>query len=143
GRVEVALKKRNGYVEASVSDTGVGIDREFLPHIFDRFRQGDGSTTRRHGGLGLGLSIVRHLVELHQGKIEVKSAGKNQGATFVITLPLVVGAKATDDQVTYQLDSGDRSFDNPHLLEGLRILVVDDEADTRSLLNMILTGSGS
>jgi signal transduction histidine kinase/DNA-binding response OmpR family regulator len=143
GHVEVALKKRNGYVEASVSDTGVGIDQEFLPHIFDRFRQGDGSTTRRHGGLGLGLSIVRHLVELHQGKIKVQSAGKDQGATFVITLPLVVGAKATDDQVTYQLDSGDRSLDNLHLLEGLRILVVDDEADTRSLLNMILTGSGS
>src|SRR4030095_7514988 len=80
GRVTVTLKNRNGCVEASVADTGAGIDPQFLPFIFDRFRQADGSTTRRHGGLGLGLAIVRHLIEIHHGSIKVESPGANQGA---------------------------------------------------------------
>lgn len=145
GRVLVALKTRDGYIETSVSDSGVGIDPEFLPYIFDRFRQADGSTTRRHGGLGLGLAIVRHLVEIHQGKVEVQSAGKGQGTTFLITLPLVMAVQAPDrdDQLKRQPEAGERAVDAARLLEGLRILVVDDEADTRSLLSVILTGSGS
>ena len=145
GRILVALKKRNGYIETSLSDSGVGIDPEFLPYIFDRFRQADGSTTRRHGGLGLGLAIVRHLVELHQGTIKVQSAGKDQGTIFLITLPLVVAAQApnSDDQLRRPLEDGERAVEAARLLEGLRILVVDDEADTLSLLNVILTDSGS
>lgn len=145
GRVVVALTQGSGSLKASVSDTGVGIDRQFLPYIFDRFRQADGSTTRRHGGLGLGLAIVRHLVEIHQGTIEVQSAGKDQGTEFLITLPLALPARVADRKYRprYQLEDGDHPFDTAHLLEGLRILVVDDEADSRSLLNSILTSSGS
>ena len=143
GRVTVTLKNRNGCVEASVADTGAGIDPQFLPYIFDRFRQADGSTTRRHGGLGLGLAIVRHLIEIHHGSIKVESPGANQGATFIITLPLV--AAQTLDRITesaYQSEVADPDADLAQALEGLKVLVVDDEADTRSLLNAILTGSG-
>jgi len=144
GRVLVTVKQRGGYLEVSVGDTGVGIAPEFLPYIFDRFRQADGSTTRRHGGLGLGLAIVRHLVELHQGAIKVESAGKDQGTTFLINLPLVAAQPAGQDEISARQHSGvDQSLDNLQLLEGLRVLVVDDEADSRSLLNAILTGSGS
>ena len=88
GRVSVAVKRVDSQVRVSVSDSGTGITPEFLPYIFDRFRQADGSTTRVHGGLGLGLSIVKHLVQLHNGTVEVASEGKNKGATFTVTLPL-------------------------------------------------------
>ena len=145
GSVRVAVKKKNGHVEVLVSDTGVGIDPEFLPYIFDRFRQADGSTTRKHGGLGLGLAIVRHLVDIHHGTIEVQSTGQQQGTTFLISLPLAVGKEARDaaGDSAYEEGNGDTSFGTAQLLAGLRILVVDDEADSRSLLNAILTGSGS
>jgi signal transduction histidine kinase/ActR/RegA family two-component response regulator len=143
GQVTVTVKNRNGCVDASVSDTGAGIDPQFLPYIFDRFRQADGSTTRRHGGLGLGLAIVRHLIEIHQGSIRVESPGANQGATFTITLPLVT-AQTLDlpTETAYQSAAADLDADLAQALEGLKVLVVDDEADTRSLLNAILTGSG-
>jgi signal transduction histidine kinase/DNA-binding response OmpR family regulator len=145
GRVSVALKQKGGYLEVTVTDTGVGINPQFLPYIFDRFRQADGSTTRRHGGLGLGLAIVRHLVELHQGRIEVHSAGMDQGSKFKVTLPLAVAAQPADhdDLSTYETEKADSPFEAGHLLEGLRILVVDDEPDSRCLLNSILTRSGS
>jgi CheY-like chemotaxis protein/anti-sigma regulatory factor (Ser/Thr protein kinase) len=143
GQVTVTLKNRNGHVEASVTDTGAGIDQQFLPYIFDRFRQADGSTTRRHGGLGLGLAIVRHLIEIHHGAIKVESPGANQGTTFTITLPLAV-AQALDrtTESAYQTVVVELDADLAQALEGLKVLVVDDEADTRSLLNAILTGSG-
>ena len=145
GRIRVGVQKTAGHVEMSVDDNGVGIDPEFLPYIFDRFRQGDGSTTRRHGGLGLGLAIVRHLVELHQGRITVQSKGKDQGTTVLITLPLAFapGTRESGDQPTREFQHGDMSLETTHLLDGLRVLVVDDEPDTRSLLNTILTRSGS
>ena len=89
GRVMVTLNAEKRSPRGISQRYGVGIDPQFLPYIFDRFRQADGSTTRRHGGLGLGLAIVRHLVEIHQGTIKVQSAGTDQGTTFLITLPLV------------------------------------------------------
>jgi len=86
--VQVRLERINSQVEIAVSDTGAGIDPEFLPHVFERFRQADGAITREHGGLGLGLAIVRHLVELHGGRVRASSDGPGRGATFTVTLPL-------------------------------------------------------
>src|SRR5690606_15453377 len=88
GRVEVLLERVNSHLEVTVSDSGEGIPPEFLPHVFERFRQADSSMTRRHGGLGLGLSIVKQLVELHGGTVWAKSPGQGQGSTFVVRLPL-------------------------------------------------------
>jgi CheY-like chemotaxis protein len=123
-----------------VSDTGIGIRPDFLPYVFDRFRQAEGSITRTHGGLGLGLSIVRHLIELHGGTAEVESAGEGQGATFIIRLPL--RAELADDPL-------DRTavtmgvFNAPDLLAGVRVLVVEDEVDTRDLLVVALQQCGA
>jgi CheY-like chemotaxis protein len=131
-------------VRISVSDSGIGITSEFLPHIFDRFRQADGSTTRVHGGLGLGLSIVKHLVQLHTGEVTVESGGKNQGATFIVTLPLAANVSADeiedDSAIEREHDGLPASFST--ILEGVRILVVDDEADSRELVSAILTRCG-
>src|SRR5262249_35582510 len=90
GHVQVLLERVNSHVEISVIDTGAGIKPEFLPHVFDRFRQADTGTTRRHDGLGLGLAIVKHLVEMHGGTVRAKSPGEGQGATFAVTLPITV-----------------------------------------------------
>ena len=96
GRVDVELRERDGAVILLVRDTGAGISADFLPHVFERFRQGDGSVSRQHGGLGLGLAIVRYLVELHGGSVMAESAGTGQGATFVVSLPRLKGAEARD-----------------------------------------------
>jgi CheY-like chemotaxis protein len=131
-------------VSLAVSDSGSGIDAQFLPYVFDRFKQADSSTTRRVGGLGLGLAIVRHIVELHGGRVVADSAGLGQGATFTMTLPLsaqhaVSHTRAqappaiADPQVTVSATS----------LQGVRVLVVDDEADTRDLLHTVLTNAGA
>src|SRR6201999_440227 len=88
GRIQVILERVNSHVEIVIEDSGIGIDPEFLPHVFDRFRQADLGSTRRYGGLGLGLSIVRNLVELHGGSVRVKSPGLNEGSTFVVALPI-------------------------------------------------------
>jgi signal transduction histidine kinase/ActR/RegA family two-component response regulator len=146
GRVQVLLARVNSHVEITVSDSGRGIDAEFLPHVFDRFRQADGSTTRVQGGLGLGLSIVRQLVELHGGSVSVESAGAGKGATFVVQLPSMVTRRSEEngsERRRHPTAGGDGSFDCPPSLTGLRILVVDDESDTRELLCKVLEGCGS
>jgi PAS domain S-box-containing protein len=145
GCVTVTLERIDGQVEIRVADTGQGIDPAFLPHVFDRFRQADASSRRSIGGLGLGLAIVRHLVELHGGSVAADSAGSSQGSTFTVRLPLVAVSKtpAPDEPIGDQgliRPSGD--FQLPHL-DGIRVLVVDDEADARDLLNRALTRCGA
>ena len=140
GKVEIRVVENGAYAQIQVSDTGPGIAPEFLPHVFERFRQADGSTTRTHGGLGLGLAIVRHLVELHGGLIEVEN-GEGSGATFSVKLPLPTGelrleALATTSPLeSRQLEGVD--------LEDLRILVVEDERDALDLITMELIGHGA
>jgi signal transduction histidine kinase/ActR/RegA family two-component response regulator len=145
GRVLVRLERIESQVEATVSDTGQGITSDFLPHVFDRFRQADATTTRVHNGLGLGLAIVRQLVELHGGTVRVDSAGEGLGSTFTVNLPLMAGRGAVSD--TESAGEGPE-FKPPELecppeLNGLRVLVVDDEADTCELLQFILEGCGA
>jgi PAS domain S-box-containing protein len=145
GRVQVRLERVNSHVEIVVSDTGKGIEPEFLPYVFDRFRQSDGSMTRRHGGLGLGLAIVRQLVELHGGTVSVSSAGEGSGATFTVSLPILPMRQESVSEtprVHPTAESG-ASLDCPPELSGLRVLLVDDEADSRDLLNLILYSCGA
>jgi CheY-like chemotaxis protein len=121
-----------------VTDTGEGITAEVLPYVFDRFRQEDSSTTRTHGGLGLGLALVRHLVELHGGAVRAESPGKGQGATFTVTLPLAgVGARPPETRA----DGEPSSVDAP--LSGLRVLVVDDDPEALALSSMMLRNAGA
>jgi signal transduction histidine kinase/ActR/RegA family two-component response regulator len=148
GRVRVQLGRSDSQVEIVVEDTGQGISQEFLPYIFDRFRQADGSITREHGGLGLGLAIVRHLVELHGGTIRAESPGPGQGSTFRILLPLMAlqhsakrnGAAAQRAPMIGESIAANAQVD---LLKGLRVLVVDDDPDTRSLLATTLAQCGA
>jgi PAS domain S-box-containing protein len=145
GRVQIRSERVNSHLEIVVSDTGQGISPDFLPHVFDRFRQADQKTSRQHGGMGLGLAIVRHLVELHGGTVRADSEGEGRGATFTVMLPI---------SPVYQVDtSGSRVHpsarellppaDSTDSLDGLRILVVDDEADTRDLLKQGLEFCGA
>jgi signal transduction histidine kinase/ActR/RegA family two-component response regulator len=127
-------------VEISVSDTGQGIDPKFLPFVFDRFRQADASTTRRHGGLGLGLSIVKSLVELHQGTVEAHSEGDGRGSTFIVNLPL---AETHLGHTPTPLAAKDEPSQEGAPLAGLRVLVVDDEADARTLARRVLEERGA
>lgn len=145
GNVRVQVTSSGPRISVAVSDSGIGISPEFLPYIFDRFRQADGSTTRVHGGLGLGLSIVKHLVQLHQGTVAVKSHGENQGSTFTVTLPIANAASSqdSDDAAASSPESKGLPSDFSRILDGLRILVVDDEADARELVSAILTRCGS
>jgi signal transduction histidine kinase len=144
GRVTVTLARVNSHLEVEIADNGEGIDPTFLPHVFDRFRQADSSTARRHGGLGLGLSIVKQLVELHGGAISAKSAGRNMGSSFRIILPLmatVVDALETDVSGQHPKRSASISAVEeiaPSDLTGLKVLVVDDEPDARSLIQRLL-----
>jgi len=145
GRVRVDAARTDSRLRVSVMDTGIGITPEFLPFIFDRFRQADGSPTREHGGLGLGLAIVRHLMDLHEGTVEVESEGKNLGSTFTITVPIADISAATRNASIETTDSEGSDFQthSPELLHGLRVLIVDDEPDARDLLTAILTRCGS
>lgn len=144
GRIQVKLQRIDSHVEIVVSDSGVGISKEFLPYVFDRFRQADASTTRIHGGLGLGLSIVHQLVGLHGGSVAVESEGEGKGATFTITLPFVgVISQKESDAVDPTQSEEILSFDGLPSLEGLKVLVVDDEADTRELIGEVLKECGS
>lgn len=145
GRVEVRLNQVDGHVEIEVEDTGQGISSDFLPHVFDRFRQADGTTTRTHGGLGLGLAIVRHLVELHGGKIHAASKGENRGSTFTVSLPAanIREAETKIKDHAGASENGDPLSGCDATLDDLRVLVVDDEADTRDLVKVILTRCGA
>jgi CheY-like chemotaxis protein len=141
GQVTVFIRQSGGHIEIGVTDTGAGIDPEFLPHVFERFRQGDASTTRRHGGLGLGLSIVKHLIEQHGGTVRAESEGEGRGATFTIFLPLAkphATAARPDRQPAFP-----RPVRAPEMtlrdLSGTYVLVVDDEPDARELLKRILS----
>ena len=144
GRVEVFLQRRDSQLQLSVKDSGQGISPDFLPHVFDRFRQADASTTREHRGLGLGLAIVKNLVELHGGTVRAESPGANQGSTFTIVLPI-----AATKMESHPAERGPRAtLDGKTLckgvdLTGVRILAVDDEADARQLVKRILTDCGA
>jgi PAS domain S-box-containing protein len=150
GRVELRMENAGQHVRVTVKDTGKGIESEFLPFCFDRFRQSDSSSTRRFGGLGLGLSLVKQLLELHGGTIEATSDGLGRGATFTVTLPQH-GAQA--DAFVPQRQralperkmrmAGATPFDEVPSLEGVRVLVVDDEEDARTLLKTVLGKSGA
>lgn len=132
------------YAEIQVSDTGQGISKEFLPFVFERFRQADGSITRKQGGLGLGLTIVRHLVEIHGGSVTVDSPGLGQGTVFTVKLPLMTPEMSKDYQ-NLQGGFGDNDliFESCLKLKGVKILVVDDEVDARDLVTHILANCGS
>lgn len=147
GAVEVKLEQSDSYAQIVVSDTGAGIKAEFLPHVFDRFRQADSSYTRRHGGLGLGLAIVRHLVEMHGGTVRAESDGEGKGATFIVRLPLLKDegrAMRGDLRRDTSLDYTDpSSLISQTSLDGLRLLVVDDEPDARELISAVLEQYGA
>jgi PAS domain S-box-containing protein len=153
GRVELRTERAEGHIRIIVSDTGDGIPPEFLPHVFDRFRQADQSGPQRYGGLGLGLSLVKHLVELHGGEVEAASQGAGHGSTFIVTLPLVTESElvAVDPRalaLAPEID-GEAHAQGPILspsevaIAGLRILVVDDQEDARALLTQFLGRHGA
>jgi CheY-like chemotaxis protein len=146
GRVDVRTRRLGSYVELSVRDNGQGIAQEFLAHVFERFRQADSTSTRLHGGLGLGLAIVRHLVELHGGTVAVGSAGLGRGAEFTVRLPLraVVPTKSAEasEGAAGRVQTG-RPLGDEAQLQGLRVLVVDDETDARELLAAVLHHHGA
>lgn len=143
GRIEVTLERDNSQVLIRVTDNGSGIDPQFLPHVFERFRQADGSTTRAYGGLGLGLSITRHLIEMHGGTVEAHSDGLGQGATFTIRLPiLAVNISAADWEKKISAHENPTQAEQK-ILQGLRILIIEDDADSRQLISTVLTLQGS
>jgi PAS domain S-box-containing protein len=145
GRVQLLLERVNSHVEIIVSDTGQGISPEFLPHVFDRFRQADQRSVREHGGMGLGLAIVKHLVELHGGSVEASSPGIGQGATFTLRLPVVPVYQMDPDGGRVHPSAPDLlpAAEFAERLDGLTILVVDDEPDTRELLKTGLQNCGA
>lgn len=141
GRVKVRLQSEGHFVRLIVEDNGEGISEEFLPYVFDRFRQAEGSISRKQGGLGLGLAVVRHLVELHGGSVSAASNGPGHGATFTVNLPL-----APEETITRPASEATGSPDSKQRvkrLEGLRVLIVEDDDDSRSLLSMMLKRHGA
>ena len=140
GRVELRLRRADTHAEIVIEDTGPGIPQAFLPHVFERFRQADGSSTRAHGGLGLGLAIVRHLVEAHGGTVRADSPGEGRGSVFTVRLP-IMGQEPVSAVVAQEgaVETLARTMD----LEGIRVLVVDDEADTREMVSAILKSQGA
>jgi CheY-like chemotaxis protein len=154
GRIDIALARAGSDLKVVVSDTGEGIDPEFLPYIFERFRQADSSAKRVHGGLGLGLSIVRSLVEMHGGEVRAASDGKGKGATFTVSIPMIPAASLEEATANAfeTLTSGLKRQDgdnlpaselNQNLLSGLKVLTVDDQQDTRELITLALGRYGA
>ncbi len=142
GKVTLEIERSADFVELKVKDTGVGIKEEFLPHVFDRFRQADASSIRKFGGLGLGLAIVRHITEMHGGTVSVFSEGEGKGSTFTVKLPLITSPSADEEaERVKKIAASENSFEVS--LDGLLILVVDDEEDTRQLLVQVLTFQGA
>src|SRR5215813_12115680 len=143
GRVEVKLERVNSCVEIAVADNGKGIKPEFLPHVFDRFRQEDSGVSRQQGGLGLGLSIVRQIVELHDGTVRAASEGLGKGATFTVTLPVASARAASPDESREEAAGWRLIPQNSPSLAGVRVLFVDDEADARELVTIMLGEGGA
>jgi signal transduction histidine kinase/CheY-like chemotaxis protein len=144
GRVQVVLQRAESHVEISVSDSGIGIDPEFLPHVFEPFKQGTGGSMRRHGGLGLGLSIVRHIVELHGGEITAYSEGLALGSKFTVNLPLLSTAPEVGEPVRRHPIARDTLTDiRLARLDGIRVLVVDDEPSASEALQVLFTSCGA
>ena len=138
GRVTVDFRRRGRFAEVVVRDTGIGISADFLPYVFERFRQAESSATRSHRGMGLGLAIVRHLVELHGGTVAAESDGENRGTTITIHLPLAAVEKRQSARISRKTNG-----DEAHALKGLRVLLVEDEPDARELIAMVLRSSGA
>jgi signal transduction histidine kinase/ActR/RegA family two-component response regulator len=146
GRVQLRLARVNSHVEITVSDTGQGIAPDFLPFVFDRFRQGDATFSREQGGLGLGLAIAKQLAELHGGTVTAASDGAGKGATFVLKLPLMIVHRAVSDTEAREQPRADREppqLDVAPRLDGLHVLAVDDEPDSLNLLRSVLEGAGA
>ncbi|MEP7014098.1 MAG: ATP-binding protein [Verrucomicrobiota bacterium] len=143
GRVHVVLERVNSHIEISVNDTGRGIAPDFLPHVFDRFRQADASSTREQRGLGLGLAIVKNLTELHGGGVRAKSPGLNKGSTFTIVLPMATANMDADPNRRHPRAATGEVVDEKLDLHDIRVLAVDDEADARHLIKRILSGCGA
>jgi signal transduction histidine kinase/ActR/RegA family two-component response regulator len=141
GQIDITMRQRNGSVEVEVRDNGYGIDPRFLPFIFERFRQADNKHTRRVGGLGLGLAIVSHLVELHGGKISADSEGKNRGATFTVSLPVAESNRIITEVPHLLSTNGNGHSENS--LKGLKVLIVEDDEDSRDMLSTILRYHGA
>ncbi|MGH7314292.1 MAG: ATP-binding response regulator, partial [Candidatus Rokuibacteriota bacterium] len=139
GRIEVRVEQANDKARLVVEDTGEGIDPEVLPHIFERFTQADTSTMRRHGGLGLGLTLVRHLVEAHQGRVGAESAGKGKGATFTVELPLTTAPLPRHSR----LGTAGTLRPGPPVLTGIRAVVVEDDSDSRQYMEVVLAQAGA
>jgi CheY-like chemotaxis protein len=138
GSVEIRLRRVRSHVEVAVTDTGQGIAAPLLPHVFDRLRQGDSSSTRAHGGLGIGLSLVRHLIELHGGSVTAESPGTDHGATFTVCLPLMVAEVREPPLATRDGPPDDRVS-----LAGIRVLVVDDDPAAVDLVTELLRQRGA
>jgi CheY-like chemotaxis protein len=146
GEVTVRLEQADSLLSISVQDTGQGIAPDFLPHVFDRFSQADATSTRRYGGLGLGLSIVRHIVEMHGGTVKVESEGEGKGATFTVLLPLLA-VQMREAETIIREPAAPKPADAPSSksanLAELRVLVVEDEADARELIAAVLEQFGA
>jgi len=137
GRIDIAVRREALQVEIQITDTGIGIEPEFLAHLFERFRQADASMTRKYGGLGLGLSIVKNLVELHGGSVHAYSEGVGRGATFTVQLPApALDERPAGDRVAPILESLELQSQD---LSGIKVLIVDDDADSRELIEQVLS----
>jgi PAS domain S-box-containing protein len=148
GAVKIEAEKLTTHVRVSVSDTGQGIEPEFLPYVFERFRQADGSSTRLHGGLGLGLAIVRHLTEIHGGSVNATSEGIGKGATFIVDLPLYYEAESSELELEngfpQEIAANSRIENQPSLpLAACRVLLIEDDADSLEMVKMLLEQSGA
>ena len=144
GRVQIRVQRVNSHVEIAVSDTGIGIRPEFLPHVFERFRQGDAGTTRKIGGLGLGLSIVRHIVEMHGGTVTAASEGEGRGSTFRVRLPLmIVHSQSVREPTEHPRTAKQAPLSRLGRLDGIRVVAVDDDRDALQLLRVVLETAGA